>query len=79
MESQPQNPEFRNNPENFHPCIMYNLQIGNINPYKPYILFVGLLQTVQTLIMVSTVCLQSVLLFVLMLYVQVNIFSVMLG
>ena len=23
MESQPQNPEFRNNPENFHPC-MYN-------------------------------------------------------
>ena len=22
MESQPQNPEFRNNPENFHPCIM---------------------------------------------------------
>ena len=24
MESQPQNPEFRINPENFHPCI-YNL------------------------------------------------------
>ena len=22
MESQPQNPEFRNNPENFHPCYM---------------------------------------------------------
>ena len=22
MESQPQNPEFRNNPENFHPCII---------------------------------------------------------
>ena len=22
MESQPQNPEFRNNPENFHPCIL---------------------------------------------------------
>ena len=22
MESQPQNPEFRNNPENFHPCVM---------------------------------------------------------
>ena len=21
MESQPQNPEFRNNPESFHPCI----------------------------------------------------------
>ena len=23
MESQPQNPEFRNNPENFHPCAKY--------------------------------------------------------
>ena len=22
MESQPQNPEFRNNPENFHPCYL---------------------------------------------------------
>ena len=22
MESQPQNPEFRNNPENFHPCLL---------------------------------------------------------
>ena len=21
MESKPQNPEFRNNPENFHPCV----------------------------------------------------------
>ena len=26
MESQPQNPEFRNNPENFHPCICYKHQ-----------------------------------------------------
>ena len=24
MESQPQNPEFGNNPENFHPCIKSN-------------------------------------------------------
>ena len=23
MESQPHSPEFRNNPENFHPCMMY--------------------------------------------------------
>ena len=23
MESQPQNPEFRNNPENFHPCMYF--------------------------------------------------------
>ena len=26
MESQSQNPEFRNNPENFHPCLYYNIQ-----------------------------------------------------
>ena len=24
MESQPQNPEFMNNPENFHPCYPHN-------------------------------------------------------
>ena len=27
MESQPQNPEFRNNPENFHPCIQKGLYV----------------------------------------------------
>ena len=27
MESQPQNPEFRNNPENFHPCRLGYRQI----------------------------------------------------
>ena len=27
MESQPQNPEFRINPENFHPCIIYIVYI----------------------------------------------------
>ena len=33
MESQPQNPEFRNNPENFHPCrYMYDIGLaGNLN------------------------------------------------
>ena len=36
MESQPQNPEFRNNPENFGPCAYYNLifkylTMGNFN------------------------------------------------
>ena len=25
MESQPQNPEFRNNPENFHPCLLKSI------------------------------------------------------
>ena len=24
MESQPHNPKFRNNPENFHPCVNHN-------------------------------------------------------
>ena len=28
MESQPQNPEFRINPENFHPCICITLAIS---------------------------------------------------
>ena len=27
MESQPENPELRNNPENFHPCILYSSAI----------------------------------------------------
>ena len=34
MESQPQNPEFRNNPENFNPCICVSkngLTVGKLN------------------------------------------------
>ena len=31
MESQPQNPEFRNNPENFQPCKSYNSSRINID------------------------------------------------
>ena len=31
MESQPQNPEFRNNPENFHPCLNEAIQINTHN------------------------------------------------
>ena len=33
VESQPQNLEFRNNPENFHPCIIFD-QIQKINNLK---------------------------------------------
>ena len=29
MENQPQKAEFRNNPENFHPCILSKLYIDN--------------------------------------------------
>ena len=32
MESQPQNPEFRNNPENFHPW--YNIEIPHLSGMK---------------------------------------------
>ena len=35
MESQPQNPEFRINPENFHPCIIINFSLGLINFKEP--------------------------------------------
>ena len=27
MESQPRNPEFRNNPENFHPCVILTFPV----------------------------------------------------
>ena len=30
MESQPQNPEFRINPEHFHPCFMPKVQIKQL-------------------------------------------------
>ena len=30
MESQPQNPEFRINPENFHPCVQYLFRDTNV-------------------------------------------------
>ena len=33
MESQPQNPEFRNNSENFHPCIQGQYQNLKNDPY----------------------------------------------
>ena len=32
MESQPQNPELRNNPENFHPLINHVMFMFNIPP-----------------------------------------------
>ena len=34
MESQPKNPEFRNNPENFHPCIKQYMKERKIS-YAP--------------------------------------------
>ena len=44
MESQPQNPEFRNKPENFHPCVCctcskarqnnFSMEANAMNPEK---------------------------------------------
>ena len=34
MESQPQNPDFRNNPENFQPCMDRHLSHAIRNKYK---------------------------------------------
>ena len=36
MESQPQNPEFRNNPENFHPWISTKILFRPIYIQKPH-------------------------------------------
>ena len=42
MESQPQNPEFRNNPENFHPCLLSLNPLANgedSDEMMPYAVF----------------------------------------
>ena len=39
MESQPQNPEFRNNPENFHPCVQV-CSVGEFY-FTKYIVYVS--------------------------------------
>ena len=36
MESQPQNPEFRNNPENFNPCIYPANNVKIVCIYKTF-------------------------------------------
>ena len=35
MESQPQNPEFRINPENFHPCLSHTSPGSSLTQYDP--------------------------------------------
>ena len=35
MESQPQNPEFRINPEDFHPCLLHTSPGSNWTHYYP--------------------------------------------
>ena len=32
MESQPQNPKFRNNPEHFHPCLLTITSANSLDP-----------------------------------------------
>ena len=52
MESQPQNPEFRNNPENFHPCILLPLVAMILARYDQELMVSGL-GPVQVLLVVS--------------------------
>ena len=42
MESQPQIPEFRNNPENFHPCITVKIGPECFNSWLLFGLITGL-------------------------------------
>ena len=37
MESQPQNPEFKKNPENFHPCALLALDFDSAHMPKNYV------------------------------------------
>ena len=39
MESQPQNPEFRNNPENFHPCFNDSPETKNYHHLSRFVEF----------------------------------------
>ena len=43
MESQSQNPEFRNNPENFHPCICRMIYLEHIPQKLACLLFFPIL------------------------------------
>ena len=46
MESQPQNPEFRINSENFHPCMQVNMILtANVFPSSFLFLFLMISQT----------------------------------
>ena len=42
MESQPQNPEFSNNPENFHPCILTVITLSHIHEPVSWIGYLAL-------------------------------------
>ena len=43
METQPQNPEFRINPENFHPCFMPKVHIKQLFESKIVIFFLSVI------------------------------------
>ena len=59
MESQPQNPEFRNNPENFHPCIMKVEQNKNFK-YPIFCLVWSLLRILcQNTLVYSKTCVKG--------------------
>ena len=50
MESHPQNPEFRNNPENFHPCNWWNNPFHSIQYcFDASLIFQGVLARIRRL------------------------------
>ena len=48
MESQPQNPEFRINPENFHPCTIWTFNIQWLTSYLVFNTVKGNIVTAAT-------------------------------
>ena len=51
MESQPQNPEFRNNPEKFHPCTYKQSGGNNTDQRRQFVGYrVGVVRVTNTLV-----------------------------
>ena len=54
MESQPQNPEFRNNPENFHPCLNWLFRHWHKKLYREN-LTINMISFIQSNLMTEVV------------------------
>ena len=59
MESQPQNPELRNNPENFHPCVTMsqNSPVSNDMAYNMFhkIMILKLNEPARKILLLTTI------------------------
>ena len=58
MESQPLNPEFRNNPENFHPCISMKFEIFITKTKTKNEAFCSKQQTMSIVLIIDLKCQQ---------------------